>query len=806
MTNSAERGFIIMKKFRKIMAFASTALLLGVSTMAGAVMYPADVATNNVAVVYGANSMDSAAATSVANDLVSAGASVPSGSLSGGEVFEIRKKGIDELNFGDGLQSVLTDGKLDDKDFPILLADGIVEGLSDTEYDFNQKIYLADETTELIVNNDLNDKEPTLGIYLQDRSQLLSYNITYEDTLNFTDIVGKELPILGKDYYVLSNDATNVDDITLLDTAASVTIQEGETTTVTVDGVAYEVSVSIYEDGAVFTVNGVQSDQLSDGGYDKLTELSTDGNDVYIVAKDVRYGGARESSISEAEFSIGAGKIVLDNGKTVKLNNDNVDGLTAAVSNTSISLSWEMDEDQFFVDQSGYTEMTMPLFGAIKVVYGGIDFPATTEETELTSSENYITLDTEILDGSLSLPILYRSSTTANFTGLGQEAGDDLFTSNASTATSGSPFNLTIVEDQNTAFVVTYIKGDDAYSYAFRAPNSAVDEDSNGDVTLDLDNLAGGDDISFSELTDYVDLDEIQLTLVGNASTENATIQVSTSVSGATVYADMLVTADGLQMMLPVLNEISRVTTVTNTTAEAMALCASLANSSTIDVMTYNATSTNTTATVYCDSTFVMNFTEEDKDRDIAAGESFNATISSGDTDGVHVSATSLDEQELQSADDNYVAYVSSELASKVEMDKSGDTNTFVVNYNGAEVTVDLKVASSDATSDSGSLAVMDSESSAYSGKDIVVVGGPCINTVAADLLGGKTCGMEFTTATGVGAGEYMMQAFAYGGETAVLVAGYDKADTTNAVNALVNDGADLTVGGAAVFGPSTTA
>ena len=84
---------------------------------------------------------------------------------------------------------------------------------------------------------------------------------------------------------------------------------------------------------------------------------------------------------------------------------------------------------------------------------------------------------------------------------------------------------------------------------------------------------------------------------------------------------------------------------------------------------------------------------------------------------------------------------------------------------------------------------ILDSEASSASTKNWIVVGGSCVNSVAADLLGVTypTCGADWTTATKVGAGEYLIQTFAQGTGTkiATLVAGFNAGDTTNAATYL---------------------
>ena len=79
-----------------------------------------------------------------------------------------------------------------------------------------------------------------------------------------------------------------------------------------------------------------------------------------------------------------------------------------------------------------------------------------------------------------------------------------------------------------------------------------------------------------------------------------------------------------------------------------------------------------------------------------------------------------------------------------------------------------------------------------------VIIGGSAINSEAARLLGGNYHGEEFTAVTGVGAGQAMIQVFAdTDDKVAILVAGYDAADTARAVQYLIdNEGyIDLTIG-----------
>lgn len=89
-----------------------------------------------------------------------------------------------------------------------------------------------------------------------------------------------------------------------------------------------------------------------------------------------------------------------------------------------------------------------------------------------------------------------------------------------------------------------------------------------------------------------------------------------------------------------------------------------------------------------------------------------------------------------------------------------------------------------------GSIIVTDAEVNSVSDKNLIVVGGSCINSVAANLLGlsASTCGEAFTAATGIGTGQYLLKEYVspYNSEkVALLVAGYNAEDTTAGVNSL---------------------
>ena len=99
-----------------------------------------------------------------------------------------------------------------------------------------------------------------------------------------------------------------------------------------------------------------------------------------------------------------------------------------------------------------------------------------------------------------------------------------------------------------------------------------------------------------------------------------------------------------------------------------------------------------------------------------------------------------------------------------------------------------------------GNVQVMDDElaSSGLSSKNLIVVGGSCVNSAASSLLGSAGCGASWTAATKATSGEWIIQTFANpwaGSKIATLVAGWEQGDTANAATYLTTQNPSTGVG-----------
>jgi hypothetical protein len=743
-----------MRKFiKKVSAIAASALMVGLSMgTAMAASVKSDFTSTNTAIVIGSGSgvsvLDTTTATVVKDYLGTEGGSIV---VEGGESFALDKSS-DHFNFNNTLNALYTTLDGDELDF---LEDGDYDD-GDIDTPYSQKITLGNHLLSLFADSDYEDKDPTIGFYFTNGGDILNYTMDFDETVNTTLMEGTDLPLLGRNYYVLN--AVNDTSITLLDTADSQVLNEGVTATVQLGEKTYTIEVAVFDDGARFTLNGGEfvSNKLDDGEYQKIS-----GTDTYVIAKSVDYV-SKDSGTSQVEFSLGQGKIELIDGKRVKLNDDYIDGITTDIEWSSnkvdkITLAWTSDEETFLTESKS---ISMPLFGAIQVAYGGLNFPSDSEKISLDDGET-LTLNM----GNYDIPIawvndsgyahlgeedheLKLAATSYTYADLGVENNTTpwwgsvavLNTTNASTSainvTEGDRVLVTVLDTDLTDIETAYYEV------------SSIDVDDADTWTVSLDDLIGSDDVELkNEITDTDSAGDITVGIAGFDST-NTSVLLEFSMGINTVTYNKVVSEKGMIVTLP---------------------------------------SSGFDGTAGSD----INFTEANKDGDIGGtgAVSFTATVKNTSNTRLHVSTHSETGSQKEESDEHYVAYVKSDLASKITFDTGSDEYDFSIDYYGKEVTADVQVVTGGTVSYGegvGAVIVKDSE--------INTVGSSCINSVAANLLGSNYCGSDFTSNTGVGSGQFLIKKYSSPyttGKFALLVAGYEAADTTNAGTYLTTQNVD---------------
>ncbi|MBU1129598.1 MAG: hypothetical protein KJ949_03145, partial [Nanoarchaeota archaeon] len=257
--------------FKKISAIGASLLLTGLTMgVAAAASYPEPFVSGgvaDVAIVYGsgAYALDGIPAKSIQDEL----ATHVSGSLvaSGENVYKFEKTST-KFHLGDNYTTITT--TLGDDHLPVLLADGKYIDDDNDEIDYTQKITMGTlGQLSMFNDNDYAEDSPTVGFRIPSGQAILTYQMDFSDTLSVTDMPTTELPIMGKNFYVLSNTTTT---LTLLDSAEKVVLTEGETKTLNIGDQTYVVKISFISATAVkLEVNGFVTNSLAATETQKLS-------------------------------------------------------------------------------------------------------------------------------------------------------------------------------------------------------------------------------------------------------------------------------------------------------------------------------------------------------------------------------------------------------------------------------------------------------------------------------------------------------------------------------------------------------
>lgn len=734
--------------FRKISAIAASALMTGMTMgVAAAANYPAPFVSGgvaNVAVVYGTGSGVSSLDLVQANNIQDSLAKFVSGGsvvVEGGESF-VLEKSSKKFHLGDSLVDIYP--SLDDGELKNFLADGTYKD-GDVDEDYEQTITLSNNDLELFSDREYNNKEPTFGFVWNSGTKILEYKIKFDSEIPWTKIKETDIPIMDKTFYVIS---AKKGEMVILDSAEKVVLAEGDS--VTVGGKT--VSIEYIENDAVkFNVDGQITKTLSDHQFAELNDGS------YIVANDIMFA-SKESGISKVEFSIGAGQLTLSDGDEIESNDEAIDGLEVVFDDsdtglTALTLEWYADDKTFLTEENA---LTMPApFDSIRLVFDGLDFPSSSEKITIEPGDQ-ITIEME----NYNLPFIWwkDSTDTAAF-------GEDgyplkLATATNTTAYNSSTANLTGGFDvkRYDRILVTLMDNDLSDIETGHFEVTKIDYTADNDFTVTIKDLISSDTITFeNKLNESKEFGEIEINLVSvnGVGDGNAYFKFN-KLAGTSIKHNVIVSETGLMVTLPT----------------------SLANISSTGVD--------------------IEFKEQDKDGDVGQGSgAVTATVVADATDDVLyvASHTATPSFETESKSKIHIAYLESDLASKVTLDKSGTDNVLEIEYYGEEVPAKVMVVGGDATvsggtTSLGNILVKDTEVSSVATKNLIVVGGSCINSAAAALVGGTKCGASWTEATGVGQGQFLIKGYADSTLTtglALLVAGYDADDTVKATTYLTN-------------------
>lgn len=812
--------------FGKIGAIASSLAVVGVTAgMAAAAEYPNPFVVGgnpDVAIIYGESGNDLGSVSTIESDLESSlgegGGGAAGGVPTGGD-YVLLAKSSNNLNLGDTVSGPFGI-TVDDLDLPELLADGTYTADDNDDFQYTQKLTLGtwdfthfrDSAYEEEL--DLDDKTPTLGFDINTNEFVVNYTIEFisepeSDVVSgdLDDIEGSDLPLFGQNYFI--SDAKNgtsetvFGTWTLLDSAGTDIVNQDETVSLEVNGITYDVTlVFVDSTEAKFEVNGDLTNDIAVGQSEKL-DLP---GEPYISVRDIDYQ-SESGGTKKAEFSIGAGKLELfSDGSEIELNDESVDGLRAYIYKGTyngaiakvdkIVINWIAEDKEFLTPAKS---LTMPGFGQIKFLMNEFARPAEEELRLEDDADTSFSITVPLKDGDANINLL-GANESGEFNIIGKDSDERLATSSTGTLTY---YERKSGDDFHVQFVASYNTSSDSESYLLKVD---IEEDTSSnrnettitnvlDTTQKCEDRAAGDDCTIGDVS-------FDITSVDKNSTDRWMV----ITAGTDTHFNTLYTVGGLRVYLPVELNGTAAASFPGGIDTVVNLAAAESGEQAAAGVGHNK------------DKWWLFMDEEDKEDNLGSGLSFNFTVddtSDGDIEVSQVNgAGSGGSAGLEIADTKeFVTYMVSDVATKIMHYTDPDQDYAEVYYpassNGdSESYAEVFVADDDATLGDpvlGTVRFMDTES--LPAKNLIVVGGTCVNKVATMLLGMSgdyVCGDDYLAdemrhAEITGDGTWVIETYEhpdFSAKIATLVYGWAQADTGSAANYLVGDnGVETEVG-----------
>lgn len=849
-----------MFNFRKIASVLASTVMLGSTVALAAAAYPAPFVSGgaaDVAVVWGSNAAlsDLVAVTDITNSLqvqlakqtATSGSSTGASATGGDSVNLGSANSARKLYYGDNINAGLA--QLSSSHLPKVLADGKVVDLKGVEYGYTQAIKIASVASSYGTSGgDLNDPALILQVGTEaTTAPLYNYTLSFTKNLNVSDdtnVQGQKIKILGVDYVIGASSTSST--LYLYGAGQTVTLAGAESKTVSIAGKDHivELVAATATNTAKITVDGVSKTVVKGNSYSFT-------GDVTVYVKDVTYQ-SYAGGVQSTELIVGANTLKISSGSSVKRGADatTIKGTQAVLSGTSpdiisgINIAVALPTSQ--ADHVGIGgSYTDPVFGGLKIQFAGA-MPGLND-----SARAKVVVDT---DNNQFARVKFTSAM------VGEEKQIIYAYDNNTASTAVAPL-LAYKQIASNKGRIHVLEGEQALVGDWIVINQG---DNGGIIQVDSIDLTTGDatgTVTFSDALTGKSIDAITL--------PNATVQtgpynfVKTGVSllggtGYTIYGNSTIGVNvtwnsGTTAIFPRIKlkdggwiALLSATTVLNSTSllfpDGLTTLGTSGDSGRynrsasemqngINWTFYNGTVDNyVTIGGISNPSCNFNYTtgpailyiEPKKWNDASFGNFIcvpmtttgTTEIAVGDPvfNGSNSGYTTLNSDTYKKAAiDVYGTFVTKE-------DRTNENGVATLMIPSSQMYLDILFTSDMATvsagtvssgtvKELGSVSVKDSDAASVSGKNLIVVGGSCVNSVAASLLGSSSalCGAGFSTKTGVSAGQFLIQTFARdGGKVATLVAGYGADETGMAAKYLTTQTVD-TSANAKYIGTSAT-
>ena len=693
------------------------------------------------------------------------------------------------------------------------LGDG-VWATNERSYDYQQFLFFDIDgagagsfgsNTNLIVKYAESDDDVTSDFFLaQNDRQIARYKMEFSSTAqsDVTDSVGSadttgtylddfentNLDIMGKAYtVVLARRPDTVPDqsIRLILMAGSTrdTLLEGESKTYTVGDKTYDVSLTyIDDDEAKFSVNGEATNKLKVGETYVLKDKSEVGVSEVLYQN---YAGG----IHSATFFVGASKMELrDDQITDAIGSEDIDGSTVIITGTDNNATFTVStievnmtaEDDYFLGAGEKLSDVIAKSGEEKeilfgqnwdVEYKGISEEATHDLRMKTSGSRRYELELYDGDGkAVSIPVAYAEG-NINLS-LGRESQNPATNSRSNQKQLINEGLTPMFKDDY--FILTGGSAADGSAKSYLLTYSGADAVTKTSPKIKFKNAGTGETLEYSVST--------------NSSASGTVATIKLGGYSFDVYAETPVQVDDFQITADLNGDGTR-------DGSSVNFVDSYGSQWTIGNVTGNGSvSTEGNEYIRIDASSSQN--ADDYDNFIPSAIRLNISATSDPEVRAAIGGVTLKTPEGKTE----VSYGYTSMGAFITFNEpASDPDEFIMAYPEKQrlpqvyFTSGATTSSTSATGDLAPVTVvdatkLDSEIASAGAQNLVVVGGPCVNTVAAELLGNPAqCAEGFTP------GKARVKLFENGANVAMLVAGYSGADTRLAGKVVAHRWKELT-------------
>jgi hypothetical protein len=682
-----------------------------------------------------------------------------------GDAFKIMKSG-DNLNFGEQLNSptsVVDEGDLD------ALADGEISNEKGS-FNYDQFIDLPDSADIVYEVDSDQTEDPELYLKFADDYKVYTYRLSFPTALrtdvdtsdDWQDLDNKQITLLGKEYTITGSD-NSTGTLTLMGGAVQDTLNEGETKTYTINGVDYEVEVTIIASTEVlFKVNGEVTEKMLESETYKLKD-GTELGVKTLLSQDFA-GGSRL-----VEFFLGASKVELKDNNfgsnadgSVEVDSDSVSGVYADIvaSTTTdetriskIEVQWNATDD-FWVpvggklsDRLASDEKGKLFLQNIDYEFAGVEF-GTQEEIKIrpaASDKHKLSMPTKA--GDLSINSFYTDG--SNLCNLGKDDDHQIITA------------VDTPVGSNDRFIVSSNK----FSHVVE-----VESFDTSNAKVKFKDIASGDtfEVSTTSNTGTIYLDGFAYDFKVDYPNKHINITDDMGSDGAVLFtpneAKVELIDNGTRCYLNMTEDEDGQEDSSGTKDSVTVWVQYDSGATKINVMQPTSSDTTTWALQDWDSK-----------------DSFSSAYTKY--------GTYVEYNEDPTQDTVDILYPSQEAVASVYI-SSGVTRTVAASGTSSSVSTITPIQVGTAK--------LASEVRDITAQNMIVVGGPCANAVARELMGATmaTCLEGFTE------GKAMIKLYEQGTKVAMLVAGMSALDTRRASRVLANydqyalSGAEVEVSG----------